>query len=295
MLFLAAVLVLIGIAVGSFRGAARALGLAIALILALLLSLPLGRLLGHAVTLVSGITGLNARFLGVAVAAIVIVASAMLAIGIPVRRWMKSRPEWKKWDRIAGAGLGAFEGAILALAILWIPQALEPIARAQVREAEESGQAPPAAATRITALAQSVRDSSLASVAAATNPVAGSDLLGLAGDFSQISRDPAAVDQFMHTDAMQRVQALPSVTKAIELLQDDPQLRALSDGQGVSVDAIRAILESPTVLRIFDETTIVNDLSPLGNDLRAAIKETKAKMSARPSPNQTVAPPPKRP
>jgi len=287
---IAIILIVFGVVQGLARGGARVLGLVIAMILALLLCFPLGRAMEGTIASITGTSGLMARFTSIAAMAVFITIAGSLAIGILARRWINKHPEYKKWDRASGACLGLVEGLLMALAALWVPQALEPIAKTQIEQAKQENRPAPAVAQRISDLASSVRGSPLGSVAAATNPVAGSELMNLAGDFSQISHDPAAIDAFMQTDVMKKVQAMPSVTKAIDMLQQDPQLRSIGQRGNVGIDTIRAVLENPTVLKIFDETTIIQDLTPMGDDLRKAIQDVKS----RPHVNPPVPRPPDR-
>ncbi len=292
MILLAIILVVFGVAQGVLRGAARVLGLVVAMILAMVLCFPLGRLAEGAVAGVLGTSGLLARFASIVSMALIVTIVVSLAISIPARRWMKKHPEWKKWDRIAGAGLGLVEGLLLVLALLWIPQALEPIAKTQIEDAQQESRPAPPLAQRIADLATSVRSSPLGGVAAATNPVAGSELMNFAGDFSQISHDPEAIDAFMQTDVMKKVQAMPSVVQAIDMLEKDPQLNAIGRRGGLSVGMLREVLENPTVLKVFDETTIINDLAPMADDLRKAIQDVKSR-SARTANPPVPRPPPK--
>ncbi len=86
----------------------------------------------------------------------------------------------------------------------------------------------------------------------------------------------------MQTPVMQDIKALPSITTAVERTKADPQLTALFNDKGVSADTIRAVLESQTILDIFDHTSAVSDLSPKMDAIIAAIAEAKAKIATDP-------------
>jgi hypothetical protein len=271
---------------GYYRGATQLVGLVVGTVLAILIAPALGRGLETLVSSLSGASGLTARFLSIALAGAAIITLVSVAIGVAMRRLVRARPAWKSRDRSAGAALGSIEGLLVAMLLLWVPLALEPVARAAASSSDPAA-APDPVTQRILSAAAGVRSSTIGSLAAATNPVEGSELLGMASDFATISRDEKAMDRFMRTDVMQKIQSMPSVNEAIDMLERDPELRKLYEG-GVSVDGIRRILDNPTVLKVMDSTRVIKDLTPLTGDLQKAIKESRSPdapaSSPRPAP-----------
>lgn len=267
------ILGLIGVfaALGFVRGVARVAGLVVATFVAILIAPALGRGLEGLVASMTGTGGLRARLIAIMVAGLVVIVVVSVAVNFAMKAWVKRQPGVKRWDRWAGLGLGGLEGLLIALLVVWVPLTLEPVAKAIV----ESGGGDDTT-RRILSAAEGVRGSALGGIATSTNPLAENDLMKLAGDFAVISRDQAKLERFMATDAMKRIQALPSINQAIDMIEKDPELRQLTEGgRGVSVQAIFKILDNPTVLKVLDQTTVVADLTPLAGDLQAAVKQTR--------------------
>jgi hypothetical protein len=187
--------------------------------------------------------------------------------------------------------MGLAEGCLIALMLLWGPLVLEPIARAQLaddgrdpregewRAAATERPAPSPVARAVVSMADAVHNSSLGGLAERTNPVEGSGLLSLAADFAAVSRDRDAMAWLLDRPVMEKIEALPSVQEAVETLKSDPELSGMfKDREGVDVSDIRAVIESPAVLRLLDRTTVVRDVAPMADELAAAIREAKARI-----------------
>lgn len=277
---------------GLWRGATELAGLVIGLILAAFLAGPVGRLLESPIASIAGTTGLTNRLVSMGLVAIVVVAASGITSRILARRLLAKRPAWKVWDPYLGAGLGLVEGSLLSLMLIWTPLLLEPVARAdvdQARAAIDQGMDPAVAGVNpvsesIVRYAQEVRDSALGGIAESTNPLKSSRFLSIAADFAAISRDSDAMDHLVNSDVMKELQALPSVEEARRILEDDPDMRHILD-HGVTTEGLRALLDSPTILRIFDETSIIDDCTPLADRLIAAIEAARTKVRpTRPPP-----------
>lgn len=274
---------------GLWRGAAEAMGVLVGSLLAVLIAPALGRGLEGAIGGMLGTTGLLARILSIGIVGITIITVVGIGGGRIIRKLINDRPAWMRWNSMAGAGLGLVEGLILGMGLMWAVLALEPIAASQVAAAEDPlgadeegarARANPMA-ERIVRIAGDVHDSSLAGLAETTNPIEGSRLLSIMQDFAAISRDPEAVRAFVESDVMGQIAALPSIQRAKELIEQDPQLGSLATAEGVSVSTIRLILESPTLLRILDETRVVADVTPMAGRLEEAIREARARVRDR--------------
>lgn len=274
---------------GLWRGAAEALSVLIGSVLALLLAPAIGRGLEGVVGGVLGTTGLLARVLSIGLVGITIIALVGIGGGRVIKKPIAARPGLKRWNFIAGAGLGLVEGFILALGLMWAVLALEPIAANQVAASQDPIAAdeqsarfqPNPMAERLVKIAGEVHDSSLGGLAETTNPIEGSRLLSIMQDFAAISRDPEAVRAFVESDVMKEIAEFPSVQRAKELIDQDPQLGSLAGAQGVSVSTIRQILESPTLLRILDETRVVQDVTPMAGRLEEAIRQARQRVRDR--------------
>jgi hypothetical protein len=277
---------------GLWRGGSELAGIVLGLILAVPLAPLLGRGMERGIGSLSGTDGLTARFLAMGIGAVLVVAVVGGSLRYLGKRLMRQRPSWKRWDPLAGAALGLVEGGIVALILLWAPLALEPVARAQLGDLDAEptpGVAPPSpVAKAVVGLAERVHGSRLGSLAARTNPVEGSDLLSLAADFAAVSRDPEAMAFLTESPVMQKIEDLPSVQEAIQTFRNDPELAGMFD-RGVTVENVRAALNSRRVLEVFDRSTILRDVAPLAPELAEAIREAKARADARRQPS----PPPR--
>lgn len=268
---------------GLWRGAAEGIFVLGATVAALLLAPSFGRALEGSVASVLGTRGLMNRFIAIAlVGAIVILGvsaiSAVAARGI-LRRWPNLRP----WNRYAGAAVGLVQGLILSLIVLWIPLALEPVARA--REDRERytddvkyGVPPPnEPARRIIRYADEIRASALGGIAEATNPAKESRILAVAADFAAVSRDAAAMEHFLESPAVRAVLALPSVEQALGRLRAEKELQ-IDPERGVSAATIMRLLQSDALLEVLDRTTVLTDLRPHAEGLIAAVAEAKSRI-----------------
>jgi hypothetical protein len=141
---------------------------------------------------------------------------------------------------------------------------------------EARAQASPLA-RRVIEIADAVRSSGLGSWAEDLNPIAGLEVIELAHDFAAITRDETAKERLANSDAWKRMESLRSFEQARKLVESDPSLKAIVDAEGVTVSSMRTLLDSPTVLRVMDETRLAADLARLKDDLVAAIKQARAR------------------
>ncbi len=261
---------------GVWRGGARLAGTVAGLVLAALLAAPLGRGCEGVVGSIAGTTGLTNRLLSMSLAAAAVLCVVGGLAGLAARKLSQRKPEWQSWDRVAGGVLGGIEGVLLALLALWIPLALAPVAQNRLEADAREDRPESALAASLMRLNREVGDSALGALARATNPFSESELLGLAEDFAAVSRHPPAMEYFLSTPVMVAVAELPSVTRGIEAVKNDRSLAPYFERGEASVGAIRAVMDSPTLLRVLDETSILSDLSPRMKDLVAAVREAKA-------------------
>lgn len=289
------VLLVVGVAVlamlqGLWRGATELVGLVVGMLLAAVLARPIGAALDGIPAAIFGTTGLTNRLLSIAVTGLVIVSVCGVGLSIVAKRQMKKHPAWRAFDPYVGAALGLAEGSLLAMFLLWTPLALEPIAAARLESdraaAIGDGESPEAyenpVARAVLSLSGRVRDSGIGGFAEETNPFSNSRWLTLASDFAAVCRDPAAYGRLMNSHAMQRLRNLPSITAAMNEVQQDGELTELFKTRGVSTGTIRAVMDSPTILHVLDTTTAASDLAPLADDLIAAIREAKTYIGREP-------------
>ena len=275
---------------GAYLGAAETAGLVASLVLATLLAFPIGRVIEDAAGGVLGLTGLMKRGAGVANAALVVLVAGTLVLGLVSRRIFRKGRRGMT-DRSIGGAIGLAEGVFLGLVALWALLAIEPVAQSRAASAEPapaftaretpepsadaSGRA---LARRVLAVTESVRGSAFGRFAQGANPFGETPVVRMADDYLIVVRDPDALAWFLESDAVRRFKETPSVQEAIETLRNDPRARRAIEN-GLDRGGLRSILESDEALRILDESSVVRDIEPLIDDLRAALDEARRRAS----------------
>ena len=290
--FVTVLIIVLATLQGLWRGATELAGLVLGLILAVPLSPAIGRGIEGWIGAIAGTAGITNRLLSMAVVALVVIVTCAVAGRLVAKRVVRKHPEWELWDPYVGAGLGLAEGCLLALMLLWAPLLLEPVARLTVEDREAANvlgldpEPPNPISIRVIQYAEQVRRSALSGVAEKTNPFGGSLLLSLAVDFVSISRDTDALESLVHSAVTKKFEALPSVAQARQMIEDDPDVAVLLGEDGLTADGLRSFMNSPTILRIFDQTTVVSDFTPLAGEFVTAIREAKKQVKpvSQPSP-----------
>lgn len=273
-----AVVLAICIVQGLWRGAAELVGLVVGMVLGVALCRPLGRLLEPLFASLSGTSGLSSRLLSAAIAAVLVSAIAAGVIGVVAKRMLRKRPELAGADKLAGGGLGLIEGCFLGLIVLWVPLAMEPVARGQLNaggssEASERRANPVAAA--VVEFAEEVKGSSLGGVAERTNPMEGTRIFSLAGDFAIVMRDPRAREHFVTSPAMKALRETPSLQDAIARLEQDPELGAMIRSGDYGPEFLKGVMTSKALMEVLDRTSVVRDLTPQVGAIETALQEAK--------------------
>ncbi len=108
----------------------------------------------------------------------------------------------------------------------------------------------------------------------AVNPLAELRLITLFEHGLIVLNDPGARDAFVGHPAIEGIKRRPSVQLALDMLRADPQISQIVESEdGITGEELRAILDSPTLLAILDETNLVADLSPIADDIEHAIDQ----------------------
>lgn len=279
-----AVIALVGVfaAIGYRRGATKTVAILLGLLLATVLAPPFGRAMEGLVRTFSGTGGVLNRLLSIGLAGALVAGAGSYLCSLGVKKlagvWLRDEERWRRGDRLIGLGLGGVEGLLLVLVGMWAVLALEPVAASRLASDAAAGDRPHAVATRLRGAADALRSSALGSMARATMPDAGTDLMGLAADFAAISRDREALEFFTSTPVMKRIAGMPSVAAARAAIENDPELKGVFSEKGIDAQGIRRILESDTLLEVLDRTSIASDFRPLVGDLKAAIAEAKGRI-----------------
>src|SRR5262245_14850196 len=117
---------------GLWRGAGELIGLVVSTLFAVVFAPPLGRGFESVFNSLFRTSGVLGRGISIAIIGLLIIAAGTTLISIAARLFLKERPQFDRWNSYVGAGLGAIEGTILGMAVLWTALALEPIAAGQI-------------------------------------------------------------------------------------------------------------------------------------------------------------------
>jgi uncharacterized membrane protein required for colicin V production len=259
---------------GYWIGAAKIGALLGGLIAGAMFAVPVGKGLEGLCASIFNTTGTTNRLLSIAISALVSVVLVTGILQVIIGRWQKRAPKWKRYDRVVGSGLGLLEGALLGMLLIWAVLSLEPIAATSLAQTESPDGANHSnpISRQVVALAQTARSSTVGRIADATNPFKEMRLITLLSKGLIVISDPGAQQAFVSHPAIKAIQKRPSVQQAMQMLNDDPEISKHLDSQSTGVN-LRAILASPTLLAIFDQTDIVADLSPLADEIERAINE----------------------
>jgi hypothetical protein len=261
---------------GYWIGAARIGALLGGLLAGALFGIPVGKALEGLCASVFHTSGTTNRILSIALCALVSVVLVTIALQILIGRLLKSRPQWMQYNRAVGSGLGLVEGVLLACLVIWSLLGLESIAAislAQTGSSDGSGRPNPVS-RMIVSMAQSTRGSAIGRLADTTNPLNEMRLLTLLADGMVVVNDPVAREAFINHPAIERIQENPSVQQALRMLKEDEALCDVLENGSLG-EKLKAILSSPTLPAVFDQTDIVAELSPLADEIELAIGEAK--------------------
>ncbi|MBM4107752.1 MAG: hypothetical protein FJ255_02900 [Phycisphaerae bacterium] len=270
--------VLLGAGAGHRKGGLRMGAWLIGLGAGALLAATVGRAIEPIVASAAGTGGVMNRAVAMLIGGGVVAVALGAGLSALGGRLLASRAAWGRWDRRAGAAAGAAYGAALCLVVSWGLAWAEPIAGARLDAEALGGRPAPWAARGIARAAGAMRRSPLAGFVDATNPMQGSDLLALAADFVAVSRDPAAMEWFMGSDAMRRAAELESVRAGLAAVRGDAALSFLFEDGEVSVPDLVAVLNSETLLGVIDRTPVLGDLGPHAGAMAAALREARARV-----------------
>lgn len=278
---------------GTILGAAETAGLVAALALAALVAFPLGRAIEDSLGGLIGATGVAKRAAAIAAAAAIALILGSLVFGVISRRLVRTARRGFT-DRSIGGALGFVEGVFLALLALWGLFALEPVAETRLASSRDAIAAPDAPAnpeppkpndlaSRVLAITESASNSFIGRLARDANPFAETTVIAMADDYLLVVRDPAALEHFLESDAVRRLNETPSFQRALEIIRTDPDVRAALE-RGLDRRGLRALFESDAILRALDDTGVVRDLEPLADELREALEQAKARARPRTAP-----------
>ncbi len=314
-----ATVIALAIAYGWWLGFARIGAFVGGLLLAFLLAPLLGRAFEGVFIGLFGTSGIVNRLLSITTIGVVIIVAATVGGSFGLKRLLRGKPHWRRVDRVLGAACGAVEGVLISLAILWVPIALQPIAAAQLEQPTASAQtiqsddggataqgaqlaarqrtrassasasnersASNPLAARVVWFASKVRESAVARAVSPLNPIADADVFTIVQEFSDIANDEIAMELFMDDPDVQRVRELPSVQRAMDILQQDKELIAMLKDDGLTRETFQRIVRSDAVLQALDQTSVVDDVSDSIDSIRAAAKRARDQVELLDSPS----------
>lgn len=259
---------------GYVLGASRIVAVLGGLLAATLVAIPAGRQMEGSIGAIIGTTGLTNRLLSVCVMTVIVLAVVACGLHVVIRRYLRQHPRLQAHDRLLGALLGLLEGGIMSLIVIWTVLSIEPIAAAGVHRSPAHAAAANPVAERVLVASQALRSSVVGRAADGVNPLRDLRFFILFQKALIVLNDPIAHEAFVNHGAIIDLKARPSVREAIRILQEDDTMLALMEGRrGITADDLRAMLDSPVILRIFDETSIIRDLKPMAAEIERAIAE----------------------
>ena len=258
---------------GYWLGATKVGTLFGGLLAGVLLGVPLGNAAGSGFPTLFHFTGMLGRAISTGLCVLVIAALVTFILKAMVYRWLKPRPRWKRYDRLLGSAMGLIQGVLLGLLFLWTLLTLEPVAATSLAHNK-----PPEASISTNSISQQIvdftktaRSSTAGWLADTFNPFDEIQQLALLADGIVVLNDPHARAQFINHPTIQDIQHYPSVKQALEMLAADPTI-VLTLEAGSTTEVVQAVLTSPTLLDIFDQTRILEDLTPLADDIAQAVE-----------------------
>jgi hypothetical protein len=282
---------------GYWIGATRIAALLGGLFVAAILTVPMGKALEGAIGAVLNLTGLTNRLVSIAIVGLLNVLVVTVILQIVIGRLRKRKPDWERYDRLIGSGLGLVEGALLGLVLIWSVLSLEPIATTSLAVTQEPDRPPSRAVTqeadrpastnpvseRVVTVTEAVRQSTVGRVADAINPLDEMRLITLFQNSLVVINDPAAREAFVGDPAIEGIRQRPSVQRAMDMLMADPEIRLILESEdGITGDDLRTLLDSPTLLSVLDDTDLVEELSPIAGEIEQAIEEALQRRGAVP-------------
>ncbi len=264
-----------------------------ALIVAPLVAWPIGKAVEGLTSSALGTTGLTNRLISVSIVAGIILLAVAAGLHVLIGKALETRPHLKRYDKLTGLGLGVAQGTLVGMLLMWGLLALEPIASNTLGQIsstiEQSADAPSAdhknsptdepadlnpMARRILAVTRSIYDSVIGKLAKAVNPVQDTRWLSTCNNALTVLNDPRAREVFVTNETIANIKDRPCVIQALDTLRNDPQIKdILESSDGINGNGLRIILSSPTVLTIIDDTVLMEELSPIADDIELALRQ----------------------
>ncbi len=270
-------------------GAAQVGGVVLGTGLALLLAGPLGRMIEPGIGALIGTKGLMNRALSIGVVGGGIIVIGGFAGGAILKAVTPSDSAWRRRNAFAGGVLGFLEGLALVLGLMWVLLALQPVARERLKTAKQPAQPTDRYVRRrepvseiVNDIAESLQATRVGRGAAASNPIAQARILAVAEAFAAISRDAYAMRFLLASEAMKRVRALRSYNTAASMASGDVDLTHFFTDTGVDAPSLQELVSNSTLLRIYDETTILADMAPLADEFEAAVHAAREQIGKDP-------------
>lgn len=272
------VIVLIVTANGYGLGATKVAAVFAGLLLGALIGTPLGRLFEGVISTILGTTGLSNRIASILLMSLAVVAGASFGLQYPLRKWISRFPKVQKHDRLIGAGLGLFEGSLLGLLVIWAVLAMEPVATTSIAQAKrdqsEGGPPPSALAESIVEVAHEAKESAVGQIAQATNPLSELKFIALFQKIIAVLNHFEAREAFLAHEAIKEIRSRESIQKALEMLKTTPEVKVIMEGDGsITGEQLKAIMDSPQVLKVLDQTGLVGEMKPLYGAIETAVDD----------------------
>ncbi len=269
---------------GFWLGGARIVAVFGGMVLTALLAVPVGKLLEGAFSSAFGTSGMTNRMIAIAGAGLVLMVVFIILLQLALRPVSKRITWWRRYDRLIGSVLGAGEGVVLGLLLIWAVLTLEPLAATSVApRGPGDGPRHNPVGERVLAWAEIARDSAVGRVADAVNPLEEMRVVTISQDCLNALNDPVARDLFINHPSIEDIRTNTAVEEALDLLAKDAQVQAIIEAdRPITAEDFRVILDSEVLLTIMDDTTLVAELIPIAEKIDQALQEAMDE-AARPS------------
>jgi hypothetical protein len=253
-----------------------------------------GRLCEGLVGRLLGLSGLTNRLVSIGIAAVLLALLASFLLDFYVGRRLRRRPAVRRVDPWIGSALGAAQGAVLVLVLLWGVLVLEPVAAAQVAmiaPGQDAAQSDPTA-VRILSMAGAVHESVVGRVADNVNPLSNVRAFQLPNKCLAMLNNPRAVEAFNKHPAIKRLGERPVVKEVVKVLAEDPEIsRMLASETGISRRDLAVLLSHPKILEVLDRSDVMADVAPIAEDIEEAVDQALADAAGPRSPAAPAQPP----
>ena len=196
-------------------------------------------------------------------------------LGGRLARACHRRPAARDCDRVVGLLLGGGEGALAAIACVWVlAMFAAPLARVQERRAAQPDIAAAPWLETFEHAAALVRTDPAGAYLAANNPLPHAPMFESASQMANVLADPVKFSQVMKASELREFGEMPVIKAHIQKFRDDPELRRAAEERDIG-----ALLSSRAFMDMLSDPQVHAALQERFGDLQRAVAEADARKS----------------